>query len=171
MLGPALSATVSPLALEREAPLLPGIGGTAGYVWRVSIVALIQMLAALPIVAFAGAIAVAVSTMLAGLLAGILFFWIALRISLILPAAAMGQKMKIAESWSATAPISGALWGLAAMLGLLSAVVALVVGNLAAPGSGASIWLQTASYLVEGLISISILTTLYGHLVEGRPLG
>lgn len=154
----------------RETSLFPGIGVTAGYVWRVIIVGFVQMLAALPILAVAGAVATALSTLLAGLFAGIVFFWIALRISLILPAAAMGQKMKIAESWNATAPVTSALWGLAAMLGLLSAVVSLVIGSLTAPGTGANIWLQTASYVVEGLISISILTTLYGHLVEGRPL-
>ncbi len=155
----------------RETALFPGIGVTMGYVWRVILVAIVQFLAALPILAVAGAVATALSTLLAGLLAGIVFFWIALRISLILPAAAMGRKMKIAESWNATAPMSNDLWGLAAMLGLLSAVVALVVGGMTAPGTGTNVWLQTASYVVEGLISISILTTLYGHLIEGRPLG
>lgn len=155
----------------RETSLFPGIGVTMGYVWRVIIVGFVQVLAALPILAVAGAVATALSTVVAGILASIVLFWIILRISLILPAAAMGQKMKVADSWNATAPLANDLWGLAAMLGLLTAVVGLVIGALTAPGTGVSIWLQTASYVVEGLISISILTTLYGHLIEGRPLG
>lgn len=155
---------------DRDAPLFPGLGVSLGYIWRVIIVGLIQMLAAIPILAVTAAVAAGLSTVLAGVIAGVLFFWIALRISLILPAAAMGQKMKVAESWTATAPLSGSLWGLAAMLALLSTVAAIVIGGLTAPGSGARVWLHTTSYLVEGLISISILTTLYGHLIEGRQL-
>ena len=31
--------------------------------------------------------------------------------------------------------------------------------------------LQTTILLVEGLVFVSVLTTLYGHLVEGRALG
>lgn len=156
---------------DRETSLFPGMGIVAGYVWRVIVVGFVQMLAAFPILAVTGAVAYALSFFVAGLIAGVVFFWIALRISLILPAAAMGRKMTLAESWNTTATLAGPLWGLAAMLGVLSGVVALVIGQLATPGTGASIWLQTASYIVEGLISISVLTTLYGHLVEGRSLG
>ncbi|WP_370401870.1 hypothetical protein [Sulfitobacter sp. JB4-11] len=155
----------------RETPLFPGVGVMGSYLWRAIIVALVQIAAALPILAVTGLIATVVSLFLAGFLAGIIFFWLALRISLILPAAAMGRQMRIAESWQATAPLAGPLWGVAAMLSILSAVLALVIGMLTGAGSTANIALQNVSFIVEALISISVLTTLYGHLIEGRPLG
>ncbi|MFC6586772.1 hypothetical protein ACFQDZ_05685 [Sulfitobacter pacificus] len=36
---------------------------------------------------------------------------------------------------------------------------------------GLAILAHTIIYVVEGLVFISVLTTLYGHLVEGRSLG
>lgn len=155
----------------RETALFPGMGVMGGYLWRVILVALIQTAAALPIVAVSGIVATVAPVVFAGLVASVLFFWIALRVSLILPAAAMGRALKIGESWEATAPMSAQIWGLALILGVLSSIFAIVLGQLGSAQSTAGLWFQTLSFLVEGLISVSILTTLYGHLVEGRPLG
>jgi hypothetical protein len=106
-----------------------------------------------------------------GILAGILFVWVALRLSVVLPAAALGNGMRIGESWAATAPVSNALWGVAVLLALLNVVISLITVAVLPDGLAIAMIVQTVIYIVEGLVFISVLTTLYGHLVEGRSLG
>lgn len=164
---------------DREAALRPGAGIVLRYMGRAVIVALWQFLAGIPIVLVMGLVAATLGAagnptgagaLLVGFLGGIAFVWIALRISLCLPAAAVGERMSVAHSWKVTAPVNTAVLGAAALLSLLNFVLSLVVGLLL-PGDGlVPALLQTCVFLVEGIIFVSVLTTLYGHLVEGRPL-
>jgi hypothetical protein len=46
------------------------------------------------------------------------------------------------------------------------------VAHIALPDTGAlTLVLNTALFILEGLVFASVLTTLYGHLFEGRSLG
>lgn len=111
--------------------------------------------------------------------------WIATRIGLVLPAAAIGERMTLSESWAATRPVSGQillpLIVIALVVGLVGQVIILIFGQtqsvefmgqmqeqvtLSLPGqilNGFVTWLQL-------LVNLALMTTLYGNLIEGRAL-
>ncbi|MBC6438523.1 MAG: hypothetical protein GDA52_10415 [Rhodobacteraceae bacterium] len=159
------------------------------YLGRVILVVLITVLAAI-----AGGVVVGLVTattqagggtliLWVGLVFGI--SWVATRIGLILPAAAVGARMTFGESWAATRPVSGQillpLIVIAIVTVLVDQVILLLFGQTtqvevfgqiqdqvvpALPGqilNGIAYWLQV-------LVNLALMTTLYGNLVEGRPL-
>lgn len=159
------------------------------YVWRAFVVISVVIL-----VAIAAAIAVAVvfaftQSFAIGFLMGtglvIGQSWLATRIGLVLPAAALGVPMRIGESWAATRPVSSQILLPLIVIALASALVQqallLLLGQtvgmesfgmmqdqrvLTLPGhlvSGVVMWLQV-------LINLALMTTLYGNLLEGRQL-
>lgn len=164
---------------EGQTGLRPGLSVILSYLWRAILLALVQFLVAIPIgvaIAIVGGVGAAISDGVAlffvvGILAGVLFVWIALRLSVVLPAAALGNTMRISESWQATAPIANTLWGLAVLLAVLNVIISLATAAITPDGYAVAMVVQTVVYIVEGLVFISVLTTLYGHLVEGRSLG
>jgi len=109
--------------------------------------------------------------LLIGLVAGVAFLWLALRLSLVLPAAALGHVMSVRESWRATEPLAGTLWALAVLLAVVNTLLGVIASMLPPADPGLRLMLDSAIYLIEGLVFVSMLTTLYGHLVEGRELG
>lgn len=161
-----------------DSDLRSGTAVIAGYLWRAIILALVQFLVAIPIgvaIAIFGGIGASLTGgvgafFVIGVLASLLFIWIALRLSVVLPAAALGNTMRISESWAATEPASSTLWGVAALLALLNMVIAAISTAILPDGFGIAIIMQTVIYIIEGLVFVSVLTTLYGHLVEGRSL-
>lgn len=111
--------------------------------------------------------------------------WVATRVGLILPAAALGEKLRIAESWRATSPVAGQIILPIFVLALASAI--LNQGIIAAFGTTTLIdtpfgaqpqvtlsALGTALSLVitwlQMLLNLALMTTLYGNLIEGRQL-
>lgn len=96
--------------------------------------------------------------------------WVLLRVSLILPAAATGQSMKVAESWQATGVLSHDIMWTAVLLGVLNVTLEQVVGGLSLALPGLALILGIMQILAQSLIYISVLSTLYGHLIERRPL-
>jgi len=116
--------------------------------------------------------------------------WIAMRLGLILPAAAIGEKVGLGESWEATRSVSGQILLPIVVIALvftgLSQLILLVFGTVVPLPEGfptdalggyvprvltpvgqivnlGLVWLQM-------LINLALLTTLYGNLVEGRQL-
>ncbi|MDG4646881.1 hypothetical protein P6F26_00360 [Roseibacterium sp. SDUM158017] len=111
--------------------------------------------------------------------------WIATRIGLVLPAAAIGERMTLSESWAATRPVSSQillpLVVVALAVGLAGQVIMLLFGQtvtveafgqaqdqvvLSVPGqilNGFVSWIQI-------LVNLALMTTLYGNLIEGRQL-
>lgn len=165
---------------NRHTDLRPDTGIVLGYLWRAIVLGFVQFLVAIPIgmaIAILGGAGAAISGgmnaglfIIIGVLAGVLFIWVALRLSVVLPAAALGQIMRIGESWQVTAPAANALWGVAVLLAVLNTILT-YLGAAIAPGDPAmSLVFQTIIYIIEGLVFVSVLTTLYGHLVEHRPL-
>jgi hypothetical protein len=92
--------------------------------------------------------------------------WTAIRIGLILPAAAIGGDLTIKQSWAATAPVSAATLAPLCVTGLSTTIVngAMFQGPILGAG------LQVAVYWIQILLNLSLMTTLYGHLIHGRPL-
>ncbi len=113
------------------------------------------------------------------------FSWLATRIGLILPAAALGERLSMGESWRVTAPVSGQIILPIIVIAIASTILnqAIIAGfgeatqtmtpqgpqgqvTLSVPGvilSVAASWLQL-------LVNLALMTTLYGNLIEGRQL-
>ncbi|WP_122074475.1 threonine dehydratase [Pseudophaeobacter sp. EL27] len=113
-----------------------------------------------------------VSPMLASVFAVILMFAAVVglyRLLPVLPAAAIGKPLKIKESWEVTAGETWTIVGLLFigflfqfLLNIMAALFVLVpiIGPI----------FVYAVLLVMSLVNVSILTTLYGHYIEGRPI-
>lgn len=164
---------------DRIEDLRPDRAIFVGYIWRAILVGLAQMVAAIPIAILIGILGGSMMyanptgpmATLLGLVASVIFVWVAMRLSVVLPAAALGEPMRLGESWTTTKPISAALWGVALLLSGLNICVYMISDTLLPVTGGLAILAHTIIYVVEGLVFISVLTTLYGHLVEGRSLG
>ncbi len=95
--------------------------------------------------------------------------YLILRLSVILPAAALGAGMGLRDAWNSTSNAFGDLLGLAAILVAAQYAAQFIATALSASPSlaaGVSILISAAL----ALLNISLLTTLYGHYVEGRPV-
>jgi hypothetical protein len=111
--------------------------------------------------------------------------WVATRIGLVLPAAAIGERMTLSESWAATRPVSSQillpLVVVALVVGIVGQIIVFLFGQtvtvevfgtpqeqlvLSLPGqilNGFVSWVQI-------LVNLALMTTLYGNLIEGRQL-
>lgn len=95
--------------------------------------------------------------------------WVITRIGLILPAAALGRPMSIGESWEATKPVSADLLVPLFFIALAMTVASELVG-LAFRSSALGLIPMGLLYWIQTLLNLSLMTTLYGTQVEGRPL-
>ena len=163
-----LKETSSPL------PMSPKV--IFGYLWRVVALALIQLLAGLtlvlPLIAAGQGDATsstgpAMSSMLlTSFLTQFLLVWLSLRLSLILPAAALGRPISIAHSWRSTRAISRSLWGVAAVLALINTTLSASVALVAPNQPGQLLAIELPIYILEGLLIFSVLTTLYAQQIQ-----
>lgn len=98
------------------------------------------------------------------------FYWTLLRTSLTLPAAATDRRMRLRESWQATRNISYDIFWTAILLGLIDYALEeeAIAVSTTFPALALSMLLVLAA--IQSLIYVSVLSTLYGHLIEGRPL-
>lgn len=89
------------------------------------------------------------------------------RLSPMLPAAALSEPLKLGEAWAATRGASGALFVLSALT-----AAGMLVTELIAAGLPGILGLITgfAGQWILTMVGASILTTIYGHYVEKRPL-
>lgn len=96
--------------------------------------------------------------------------FIACRLAPVLPAAALGERLPFKEAWYRTGTSGLALLVLALASGLLYALASLPLMPLArvAPFLGL-VW-AFALHWASLLVGASVLTTLYGHFIEDRPL-
>ncbi|MGP1356523.1 hypothetical protein [Roseicyclus sp.] len=161
----------------------------SSYFWRALVVGIVVILAAMGFgLVIALVVGLTQSPAIAVVLGiGLVFgaSWVATRIGLVLPAAAIGERMTLSESWAATRPVSSQillpLIVVALAVGLIGQVILLIFGEtvtvevfgtmqeqlvLTLPGqivNGFVSWIQI-------LINLALMTTLYGNLIEGRQL-
>ena len=101
--------------------------------------------------------------------------WLVLRVGLSLPAAALGNRMGLRQSFKATKPLSGALVITAICIMALN-IVPTLLSDFGALGENselvALILLPIHLFLgwLSFFVGFGILTVLYGHLIEGRPI-
>ena len=102
--------------------------------------------------------------------------WIVLRIGLILPAVAVGERLRIGESSRATSKISGALVVTALCVVVFQSIPS-ILDMLLTGISGTSVALTTIGTVINLVfswisffVSFGILPVAYGHVVENRPI-
>ncbi|MEX3017424.1 hypothetical protein [Gymnodinialimonas hymeniacidonis] len=111
--------------------------------------------------------------------------WVATRVGLILPAAAIGEKLGIGESWRATAPVAGQIILPIFVLALASTILnqGIIAGFGEATAvetpfgvqqqvtlNGFGVALSLVVTWLQMLLNLALMTTLYGNLIEGRQL-
>ena len=165
------------ILLEEYPGVLPAINDRPilGYIGKTLLLTLLLMLVMVPVMLLLGGLFATLTqggSLVTGLIVsgvlGILvsYFW--LRWALVLPSTAVNKPMGIRESWAATANYTRTILGVAVLLMVLN----LLLGLIALP-FGASIVAVVISYAVNWftlMVGLSVLTTLYGHIVEGRDL-
>ncbi|KIN73097.1 hypothetical protein [Sulfitobacter guttiformis] len=111
-----------------------------------------------------------ISVLMTGFVAELSLIWLSLRLSLILPAAAVGHPMCLTDSWRFTAPVSSQLMGVAAILALVSGVQTAASAHFDLTQPRHLLLLDLPSFVIEGLLIFSLLTILYAALVHKAPL-
>ena len=91
-------------------------------------------------------------------------------LSLPLPAAAIGQRLRFRDSYAKTVPHGGTILTLVIGVSLLTAGMSVLPAYLLPVGTIVSRIAELMALLLTVLVNASILTTLYGWLVEGRAL-
>ncbi len=151
---------------------LPPAGAVLRYTGIAILLTLITVGASLLIVmpmALAEAVT-PIAVLVVGIALNIVLLWLLLRLSLALPAAAIGRSMSIWDSLSKTAPQSRVIFWLAGLSLVFGAVVGYLPGLLFSFSGALELVAEVLVNLLLLLLNASILTTLYGWLVEGRDL-
>ena len=142
-----------------------------GYIVKSLILGLVLMAAMIPamiVLVVLGMVSPALMTF-APIFVGMYLVFISFRISLILPAKAIGKEMLVSQSWNATGSAGMAVLLAAILMGVFTAVLQAISQYLI---TNAVLKLVIGSGIgwISLMLGVSILTTLYGHLVEGRSL-
>ncbi|NIZ60615.1 hypothetical protein DL239_06455 [Sedimentitalea sp. CY04] len=107
-----------------------------------------------------------------GVLGTVLFMVVLIyRLVAILPAAAIGRPLTIGQAWEATRGSSGTILVLMVVIFLAQILLQVVSGLSMMVFPPLGIAFQLFAALVMSLVNVSILTTFYGHYVEGREIG
>ena len=101
---------------------------------------------------------------------GLLLLVCICRLSLILPAAAIGRPLGLGESWQATAGASGAILLTVLLTAVLQILVETIGSLLIVVPIIGIIFVLVASMLIVPLINVSVLTTMYGYFIDGQQL-
>lgn len=96
--------------------------------------------------------------------------WLGFRICLVLPAVAVGKKIKLGESWQATKPIAGTIIVLSLILILASVIIGIISALATSNNIVQNLVINGAVNWCILMVTVSIMTTLYAHLVEDRKL-
>lgn len=104
------------------------------------------------------------------LVGAIALAYVLMRLSVLLPAAAVGVDFSLGQAYLATMGTTTAvLWALAFRY-LGGRALDVIVHGTSQVNDGLALALFGSLTLLLSLVNASILTTIYGHFVEGRPL-
>ena len=97
--------------------------------------------------------------------------YLAYRLSLVLPSRALGEGLRLEQSWQATESASGAIFGLSVIALVVALVADILLFSLFANLGTVPLLVAYLLYQwVYMMVGISILSTLYGVCVEKREL-
>lgn len=152
------------------------LGLALGYFGRILMLVLLAMLIMLPLGVLGAALDggsggsgafTAIIVLVAGLFLGIAFY----RVAAILPAGAIGKPISLRQAWEATQGATGTIIVLVLVLFIANLVLQLAVAALMLIFAPLGLLATVVAGVFWGLVSVSVLTTFYGHYIEGRPIG
>lgn len=146
-------------------PRWPG-GTVLGYLWRSVLLGLTVGLVLIPVITLGLFLGPLVMVALAVGVGAFVFF----RLSPILPAISVGQEISFREAWGKTSGETGALVGLAGLMIIASLIMQIPTFVSGDPNSLVSLVYTIVVNWFATMIGISLLTTVYGHCVEGRGI-
>lgn len=159
---------------ESEAGAVPPLHGSLilGYLGRSIMIGLIIALAlvivGVPVFMATAAAPLTGFVMLVGLF--VIGAYLFLRLSLILPACAIGQKITVKEAWTATAKDHGSVFVLAVIVVFLGAVLQIPTWLTPDPRSFVNLVYTVVTGWFTTMIGVSVLTTLFRVYIESRSL-
>jgi len=150
------------------------IAGYFGYSILVALVLIpVAMVLGLMVGVVAAPFMTAEPTMGAALVVGLLVYvpmvMIGYRLSVVLPAAALGEPLGLPGAWNATKGETGSMLGLAVISVACAIAIQVPAPMILGDGPIGLVWQIVAQWVVV-MVGASILTTLYGHYVQQRPL-
>ena len=95
---------------------------------------------------------------------------ISLRLGIALVGTALGKPLGFGEAWAATKKVNGIIFGVSVLLVLLNTVPGMVLSQLLIFAPVVISVLNIALSWLTMMLGISVLTTIYGHVIEERPL-
>lgn len=141
-----------------------------GHGLLLGLVALVLMVPVIALMALFASIGGEVLSIIIVIPAYIALVVIMYRLIPILPAAAIGKPLKLMESFNATKGATGAIIVLLLVLFGVNLGVQLAVAALMAIFPPLGILFSLAASLFLSIVNISVLTTFYGHYIEGRSI-
>lgn len=103
-------------------------------------------------------------------IAMILLTILSLRWGVALVGTALGKPLGFKQAWDATKPISGVIVSVAIILGLINIVPGQIISMIYNASGILGAILEICLTWLTMMLGISILTTIYGHVIENRPL-
>lgn len=167
------------ILLEEYSGVLPAVADRPiwPYIGRSILYGLLMVVIAVPLFTILGLIAspffsagFPVGGFIVFLITAAILAFIWFRIALALPSVAVGKPITIGEAWAASSGLSGTIFGVAFLLMLINGIADLVVGQIASLMPIVGFVLDVGIQWLLLMLGTSILTTLYGHLIEKRPL-
>ncbi|MEM7318845.1 MAG: hypothetical protein AAF408_07460, partial [Pseudomonadota bacterium] len=92
------------------------------------------------------------------------------RLSIVLPAAAVGERLTLAQAWNSTSGKTGDFVSLLVILFLFQILIQLASSVLVIIPILGAVFVLFVSMLILPMINVSILTTMYGHFIEKRDI-
>lgn len=164
--------------IEDYPGLLPALPArvVAAYVWRSIVITFLLMLALVPVVLAVGVLSVvlgidqtAIGQLGLAAVIGTVLGYLWLRIASVLPGLAVGRPLSIRGAWGATSALSAAIFGASALFVAFNILAAMLSAALFGAGPVRIVAEITISWATM-MVGASLVTTVYGHAIEGRPL-
>ncbi|MEO9865661.1 MAG: hypothetical protein ABJO29_17290 [Yoonia sp.] len=174
------------ILLEEYAGLLPAVKDRPiwPYAGKAILLGLLIGLISLPVFAIAASVGVAaisgsqgaipsgfpIGAGLVFVVATVLISMISIRMGVALVGTALGKPMKFGEAFQATGKIGWVIFWLTVQLVLINVIPSLIITWLSISAPIIAFVFNIALNWITMMFGISILTTIYGHVIENRPL-
>lgn len=166
------------ILLEEYPGLLPplSVQTILPYFGKSFVIGLLLLAAVVPLSLLAGLVLTvlglsqnALASLVVGFFLGLILTFIWLRLAMVLPGVAIAKPMTNREAWNATKSMSDGIFSAAAILVVFNTGVSILADFLIQPGWVYYVVIVLINWFTM-MVGISLLTTLYGHLIEKRPL-
>jgi hypothetical protein len=166
------------ILIEEYPGFLPplSVSTVTAYIGKSFVIGLLLLLALVPMLFVAGlALGLlgltqnAMASLVIGFVLGLLLTYLWLRLAMVLPGVAIGNSMTNREAWTATAPMSDDIFGASAILVAVNSAISFAADFVLPTGIVYYLVILAINWFTM-MVGISLLTTLYGHLIEKRPL-